>query len=115
MQLFLVKYLSKITLLAILFINFSISIAQLSAPPGTKTFGLGYDDRGSQIIPTDEGGYLFLGTLNNLETYSEDMWLVKLDFSGEIIWQQIYGGGGSERGYCILEVSTGGFLLAGRG
>jgi hypothetical protein len=113
MKLLLVKYLAKITLPAILLINFSISIAQLSPPPGTKTFGLGYDDRGSQIIPTDEGGYLFLGTLNNLETYSEDMWLVKLDFSGEIIWQQIYGGGGSERGYCILEVSTGGFLLAG--
>jgi hypothetical protein len=102
----------KILFMFFLF-QFSYLVAQSSAPPGTKTYGLEYDDQGSELILNEDGGYLFLGTLNNAETNSEDMWLVELDSSGEIIWQQIYGGSSIDKGYRVLPDSSGGYLLVG--
>lgn len=99
--------------LVLLLIQFSNLFAQSSDALWTKTFGLEYDDQGRHILPTEDGGYIFLGVLVNAETNSEDMWLVKLDSKGEMIWQEIYGGSLSDRGTRVIPESDGDYLLAG--
>ncbi|MGB3077401.1 MAG: hypothetical protein WBB36_18885, partial [Chitinophagales bacterium] len=43
----------------------------------------------------------------------EDEWILKLDGSGNIIWQQTFGGDGTEYLYSIAQSADGGFLLGG--
>jgi predicted secreted protein len=97
----------------LLLIQFSNLFAQSSDELWTKTYGLEYDDQGRHILPTEDGGYIFLGVLENAETNSEDMWLVRLDSKGDMIWQEIYGGSLSDRGNRLIPDSNGGYLLAG--
>lgn len=70
---------------------------------------------------TSDGGYILGGysssgiggdkTAPNL--FGEDFWILKLNSTGEIIWQQTYGGNGTDRFYCLQETSDQGFLLGG--
>lgn len=77
-------------------------------------------DGGNCIIPTDDGNYLIGGysssndgdvTLNHVG--SVDFWIVKIDTSGNIIWQNTYGGTRDDRCRAIIQTSDGGFLLTG--
>jgi hypothetical protein len=40
-----------------------------------------------------------------------DVWLVKIDFDGNIIWQKCYGGSGDDFVYNIFQTSDGGFVV----
>ena len=51
--------------------------------------GLGYD-RAKKIIPTKDGGFLISGWTDSL-TKTENYCLIKLNKSGNILWQKIYG------------------------
>ncbi len=109
----LVNKLTRKIWLVLLLVQFSNLYAQSSDPPWTRTYGLEYDDQGRHILPTEDGGYIFLGVLVNAETNSEDMWLVKLDSKGDMLWQEIYGGSLSDRGSRVIPDSDGEYLLAG--
>jgi hypothetical protein len=42
-----------------------------------------------------------------------DIWLVKIDFSGNIIWQKCYGGSNTESASNVFQTSDGGFIVFG--
>jgi FlgD Ig-like domain len=72
-----------------------------------KVFGGTGDDRLEDIIQTDDGGYFAAGwTSSNDGDVSgnhggpEDVWAVKLDRNGNLVWQQCYGGTGDD--YAVL-------------
>ncbi len=80
--------------------------------------GSGIDDGGS-IQQTFDGGYILTG-----DTYSNngdvsgnhgeaDVWVVKLDATGNIVWQKCLGGTGTEYPQSIQETSDYGFIIAG--
>ena len=54
-----------------------------------------------------------LGQKNSLVSYCDvddgygDVWIVELDLSGEIIWQNCYGGSYYDLGYQIIETEDG--------
>lgn len=86
-----------------------------------KTYGGSNDDFGHTVIVLADGSYVFSAssmssngdlTTNNGNT---DLWVVKTDNSGNIIWQKSYGGSVSE---CyddseISQTSDGGFVIGG--
>jgi len=45
---------------------------------------------------------------------SRDFWIVKLDASGNIMWQKCLGGSGSEFNQAIDVISDGGYVIAGQ-
>jgi len=63
---------------------------------------------------TSDGGYIISGqTYMNRYDYS-DVWVLKLDSSGNIEWQHIYGGDDAdESGDVIHQTTDGGYVLAG--
>jgi hypothetical protein len=64
----------------------------------------------SSLSVTTDGGYILAGT-----TYLEappDAWLLKLDASGNIIWQKTYGGAGNEQGAFVRPTADGGYIVA---
>ncbi len=72
-------------------------------------------------IATSDGGYLIAATsyssdgdVNNNHG-DADIWVVKLDKSGEIEWQKSLGGTGAEQSAKILETEYGNFIIASSG
>ena len=94
-------------------IGYSEICAQYSDDLFTRTYGMDGNDQGSHIIKSDDGGYAFVGVLETLETNSEDLWFVKLDSTGNMVWQEVYGGPDADRGRRVIPCSDGCYLLAG--
>jgi len=74
------------------------------------------DDTGDAITATKDGGYLLGGTLTTTPQRGnggKDVWLIRLDESGNILWNKIIGGSTDETIASIRETSDGGFLICG--
>lgn len=77
-----------------------------------KVFGGTDLDRGVYVSPTQDGGYIVVGVTKSFGNGDEDVYLVRTDPTGEILWTQTYGGAGQDNGWSVLETRDG-FLLAG--
>ncbi len=77
-------------------------------------------DEVHSIKQSDDGGYILAG-----ESYSSggdvggnhggnDYWIVKLDDSGNIQWEENYGGSGQDNPHSVQETSDGGYIVAGQ-
>ncbi len=71
------------------------------------------DDVAYSIIETSNGGYALAGYTDFYTAGEDDFCLIKVDASGSLTWNAVYGGTGDERASSVIEVSTGGYALAG--
>jgi hypothetical protein len=84
-----------------------------------KTYGGSAQDGASSIIQTTDGNYLVGGistSTNGDITVSKgggDIWLLKIDNTGTILWQKSYGGSNNEAIGSILETSDGAYAIGG--
>lgn len=84
----------------------------------TRLGGSGPEDFGD-VIQTADGGYAMIGTTDSPDgdihsIYGKmDLFVVKLNDRGAVQWKQSYGGTGNDRGFTLLEMYDGGFLLGG--
>lgn len=86
-----------------------------------KTIGGSGNDLFSAIVQTPDGGYLLGGRsgtgINGDKTQAskggDDFWLVKLDGSGNKLWDKSYGGSSTDILVSIKPTSHGGFILGG--
>ena len=72
------------------------------------------------ITATADGGVVVVGATNSdssgapdLRHGLEDLWAVKLDASGNIVWNRLFGGSGRDQGTSITTTTDGGLLIAG--
>ncbi|MBL0913001.1 MAG: T9SS type A sorting domain-containing protein, partial [Bacteroidia bacterium] len=78
-------------------------------------------DYSYSIEPVSAGGYILAGTsssangtLSGISTNGgQDAYAARLAADGSILWQTVYGGGGTEYLYSISETADGGFIAAG--
>ena len=71
-----------------------------------------YDELAKSIHQTADGGYIFTGSFF-LYGSGTEMWIVKLDANGEIVWQKNYGGTRAEHATAIQSTSDGGYIVVG--
>ena len=81
-------------------------------PLWTKEYGGDSTDFGYDIQLTTDGGFIITGqtTLNKL---SKDLYLIKVDSSGTIEWEKIFGGFGTEEGRSVRQTSDKGYIVSG--
>ena len=79
-----------------------------------RTFGTDYDDMGRFACQTTDGGYIITGMTQSAPGDNDDLWLIKTDTDGEVLWSQRYGGDGNELGSHVLQTVDGGFIVVGR-
>lgn len=85
----------------------------------TKCLGGTSDDTAASLQQTKDGGYVITGsTLSNNGDVSGnngnwDVWVVKLNSSGSILWQKCLGGTGEDIGYSIRQTLDSGYVVAG--
>lgn len=85
-----------------------------------KCFGGSSFDSGTDAIQFEDSSYLILAYTNSndgdvigLHGNSVDAWLLKLDKSGQLVWQKCYGGSQDDRGLEFTQTTDGGFLMCG--
>ncbi len=104
--------------------SYDVMVTKLTAGLGTsweQTFGGSGGDSAWRVIENTAGEYLFTGTTmsghNNLlqNNGNSDIWFVKLDASGRLVWQRNYGGPGFDTPKNLIQTVDGGYLLINTG
>jgi len=79
-----------------------------------RTYGGTGDEWASALVQTTDGGYALAGGTNSFGVGgSDDFWLIKTDASGNMIWNQTYGGTNADWAHALVQTSDGGYALAG--
>ncbi|HLP93933.1 MAG TPA: T9SS type A sorting domain-containing protein [Saprospiraceae bacterium] len=84
-----------------------------------RTFGGSDYDQANYTIQTSDGGYILAGVSKSTdgqvgENHGEDdIWILKLSSFGIIQWKKVLGGSQDESVNQVIQVSDGGFVIAG--
>jgi len=78
-----------------------------------KTFDRNAHDYAFSIQQTSDGGYIVAGKTSSFGTGSSDVYILKLDADGNLVWQKTFGGSGVDGAYSIQQTSDGGYIVAG--
>jgi hypothetical protein len=78
-----------------------------------KTYGGSDYDWANSIQQTSDGGYILAGETESFGAGEIDMWVLKLDASGNAAWHKTYGGSDFDSANSIQQTSDGGYILAG--
>jgi len=79
-----------------------------------KTYGGADGDRALDLVQTGDGGYALAGFTQSFGAGETDFWVVKTDSSGNIQWNQTYGGQKGDSVWAIVQTADGGYALAGQ-
>jgi hypothetical protein len=86
-----------------------------------KTYGGAQPEFDTYVVETSDGGY-FVGGYSDSDVSGDktdptngqrDFWPLKLDSSGNIIWQKSIGGSLVDRPQAAFQTADGGFIMGG--
>jgi uncharacterized delta-60 repeat protein len=72
-----------------------------------------YQDQAYSVKRTSDGGYIVVGRTGSYGSGNADIFLMKLDGSGNVVWARAYGSSGPDFGYDVQITSDGGFVVVG--
>jgi len=84
-----------------------------------KCFGGTNDDGASEVVQTTDGSYVTAGwsASNDGDVSgnhgSDDYWVVKMDGTGNLLWQKSLGGNAWDYGTAVTATTEGGYVVAG--
>jgi hypothetical protein len=78
-----------------------------------KTYGTIYFDYGFKVKQTADGNFIILGSYGISLAENTDYWIIKTDASGNIIWQNTFGGTNRESPYDLQITTDGGYIVTG--
>ena len=84
-----------------------------------RSFGGSGIDIAQDIARTEDGGYIITGSTISTDgdiaaTHGEsDVWVIKIDALGNLLWERTYGGSNFEAAESISPTADGGYIIAG--
>ena len=79
----------------------------------TKHFGNIYKDSSTCIRETSDGSFIIIGTTDQTGNGMNDIWLIKTDENGNMLWERTYGGDQNDFSIMGQQTVDGGFIIAG--
>lgn len=79
----------------------------------THTYGGTDWDFAYSIKPTNDGGYILAGGTYSFGNGNEDMYLLKLNSSGDTVWTRTFGGINDDEVRSVIQTSDGGYIVTG--
>lgn len=76
-------------------------------------YGGAQADRGNAVVQVADGGFAIAGRTASSGAGLDDVWLVRLDASGEMLWERTYGTAAAESANGLVVAPDGGFLIVG--
>ena len=98
----------------IIFFFFGIifSLNGISQTTFHRAYGDTLEDRGSFVQNTIDGGYILAGFTAS-GAGGEDVYVIKTDSFGNLLWTKTFGGLDDEIGSCIRQTNDGGYIISG--
>jgi hypothetical protein len=78
-----------------------------------NTYGGPENDKGWAVRQTNDGGYAVVGVSNSFSPINHDIYFVKTDPDGDLLWQKIFGSEGIDSGLFFQMTSDGGYIIFG--
>lgn len=78
-----------------------------------RDYGSTGGETASEVIITSDNNYIFVGSKADPSTGIQNIYLVKIDASGNLIWEKELGGSDSDEAYSISKTNDGGYILSG--
>ena len=89
-----------------------------------RTLGDYFDEEGYSVQQTSDGGYIIAGRTSSygISPYTakelmipapNDIYIIKTDANGTLLWEKVYGGKWDDAAYLIKHTSDGGYIVAG--
>lgn len=97
----------------VILLHASLVSATLPGIDWNRTYGASVNNElGERMIATSDGGMIVVS--NDCGTGNDSqVWLMKLDSDGEILWENTFGGDGYDWGYGICEAGSDGYYIIG--
>lgn len=86
-----------------------------------KSLGGIFFDNINEVVPTVTGGYICIGYSDSQDgdvsdhhgfPGISDVWMIKLDSEGNMVWERSYGGSSYDAGNAILQTADGNYIFA---
>jgi len=97
-------------------LNISLFCESLIASPNTlwtKTFGGTGNDYAYSVLQTFDGSYIIAGYTESFGAVNTDIYLIKTDINGNLIWQKTFGGYGSDYAHFIEQSNDSCYIIVG--
>jgi hypothetical protein len=78
-----------------------------------RTYGGTGNDVAADLVATPDGNYLIVGYTTSSGAGDSDIYLIKINETGNIIWERTLGTEIPEEGHSVCQTSDGGFVIAG--
>ncbi len=79
----------------------------------TRAYGGTHDDEAHSVQQTTDGAYIIVGETKSFGSGKEDVYLIKVDSSGTLLWSKTYGGNEDDEGHFIRQTTDGGYIITG--
>ncbi len=78
-----------------------------------KTYGGKYWDYADAVTLSPNGDIIVVGGTSSFGAGDDDVWILRLDPNGNVIWQKTYGGKGDDEAYAVALAPNGNIIVAG--
>ncbi|MBI3502509.1 MAG: T9SS type A sorting domain-containing protein [Bacteroidetes bacterium] len=79
----------------------------------TKTYGGTGRDDGNFLQQTSDSGYIIVGTTQSFGAGANDIYAIKTDINGNVLWSKTYGSTGNDFGYSVEQTNDNGYIISG--
>ncbi len=85
----------------------------------SKTYGGTGSEKAYMMIHTIDGGFALIGQSNSNDGDAtktsdlDDIWIIKIDASGNLIWEKTHGFSGNDQAFSIIQTNDGGYFISG--
>ena len=76
-----------------------------------KTLGGTSEDWANSIIQTNNGDYMVAGWTKSMGAGKTDVWIIKLNKKGDLVWDKTFGGSEDDEAHSIIQTEDGGYAV----
>jgi hypothetical protein len=78
-----------------------------------KTLDGTSEDWANSLIQTKDRGYMVAGWTSSMGAGKTDVWIIKLNKRGDLLWDKTFGGSEDDEAHSIIQTEDGGYAVAG--
>jgi hypothetical protein len=88
-------------------------INNFKIPTWSRIYGGKHTDQLFSVIQNNNNEFIFVGWTSSYGSGNQDVWLIKTDYEGNMIWNKTYGGKKREMGFSVIQTCDDGYAIIG--